>query len=126
MKTILVDAWKTFVTEDGVHKEMYDMLERYENQKLILTNATLEQMQTLGIVDMPYEVFSMHHAPDKIDKQYYEVMLDKYVLQIDDLIYFEHSADACAVATDLGIKTYHYDCEAQDIEAVEKFIKSNL
>ena len=39
MKTSLVDAWNTFVTEDGINRPMQKLLDKYANSKIILTNA---------------------------------------------------------------------------------------
>ena len=40
MKTILVDAVDCFVSNKGeINQAMYKMLERYENPKIIVTNA---------------------------------------------------------------------------------------
>ncbi len=61
MKTILVDAWNTFVTKDGVFTELQTLLDSFENTKIILTNANDEQMVEFGIVNMPYEVFTLKH-----------------------------------------------------------------
>lgn len=44
MKTILVDAWNTFVTEEGMFREMHEMLEQYPNKIIILTNANDAQL----------------------------------------------------------------------------------
>ena len=54
MKTILVDAWNTFVTSEGMFEEMKEMLDEFSNDKIILTNANDEQLIKLGIVNMPY------------------------------------------------------------------------
>lgn len=43
MKTILVDAVNAFVIKGGgVFKEMHDLLETFENRKIILTGANDE------------------------------------------------------------------------------------
>jgi hypothetical protein len=47
MKAILVDAWNTFVTPDGMNQEMYTMLEGFPNRKIILTNANPEEQKKL-------------------------------------------------------------------------------
>ena len=36
MKTILVDAWNTFVKNNTIDSDIYKILESYENQKIIL------------------------------------------------------------------------------------------
>jgi hypothetical protein len=43
MKTILVDAWNTLFLEDGIFREMYEMLEELPNKKIVLTNANQEE-----------------------------------------------------------------------------------
>ena len=126
MKTILVDAWNTFVTDEGMFKEMKDMLDEFENDKIILTNANEEQKVKYGIVDLPYGVFTLEHNPDKIDPEYYKKMLEHFSLTSDEVIYFEHSEDAVKSAQSVGIKTFHYDKEAKDLNALREFLKSNL
>jgi hypothetical protein len=80
MKTILVDAWNTFVTEHGVFADMQKMLDEFANPKIILTNANDEQLVQLGIVHMPYPVFTLKHNPDKVDPTYYTTMLQHFFI----------------------------------------------
>jgi len=40
---ILVDAWNTLVTEDGINNQMLSLLNQYETRKVIVTNATEEE-----------------------------------------------------------------------------------
>ena len=79
MKTILVDAINTLVDkETGIFQEMYELLERYPNRKIIVTNADDEQVKKFGLDTMPYEVFTMKHNPNKTDPLYFETLLEKY------------------------------------------------
>ena len=44
MKTILVDAINCFVSNHGeIFQEMFEMLEKYPNKKILLTGANDEQ-----------------------------------------------------------------------------------
>jgi HAD superfamily hydrolase (TIGR01509 family) len=126
MKTILIDAWNTFITGEGMFQEMYELLEQYPNPKLILTNANDEQLIELGIVDMPYEVFTLKHNPDKVDPIYYQTMLSKFNFDPSQLVYFEHNADAVASAAGVGITVFHYDKEARDLASLKNFLDQNL
>lgn len=108
MKTILVDAWNTFVTESGINHDLYDFLEQYENPKIIVTNANEEQKVTLGIVDMPYPVFSLSHHPDKDNPVYFEKLFEEYDLHKEIVIYFEHNIDAVNAAKSLEVPAFHY------------------
>ena len=127
MKTILVDAIDAFVIEgEGIFKEMHEMLEGYPNRKIILTGANDEQMNRFGLNDMPYEVFTLKHNPEKTDPKYYEQMLQNFGLTKDDVIYFEHDKDAVKSATSIGINTYHYDSTKKDLDALKSFVTKNL
>ena len=123
MKTILVDAWNTFVTLEGISVEMKEMLDTFENRKIIVTNANAEERIKYGIVDMPYEVFSLEHNPNKPDPQYFVKLMEYYNLTPEEIIYFEHNPEAVEAARSLGIIAYNYDKDAKDIKAVEEFIR---
>ena len=95
MKTILVDAVQAFVIPDyGIYEEMYTMLETYSHPKIILTGANDEEMKLFGLDNMPYEVFTLHHNPEKSNPLYYEKMLAYFCLDIDDVVYFENKKEA--------------------------------
>ncbi len=127
MKTILVDAINAFVLKDeGIFNEMYKMLEQYPNRKIILTGANDEQMEKFGLNDMPYEVFTLKHDPEKTDPKYYQMMLKHFNLSAADVVYFEHNEDAVESAQSVGINTFHYDKDAKDLEALKKFIDGSL
>jgi len=127
MKTILVDAINAFVLKDeGIFNEMYKMLEQYPNRKIILTGANDEQMEKFGLNDMPYEVFTLKHDPEKTDPNYFNMMLKHFNLSADDVVYFEHNEDAVKSAQSVGINTFHYDKDAKDVEALKKFIDESL
>lgn len=126
MKTILVDARNTFVTESGINEDIKNLLDWFPNRKIIVTNANDEQLITLGIVNMPYEVFTLKHNPDKIDPKYFETLLNTYQLTADEIIYFEHNTDAIQSAQSLWITTHHYNKDEKDIEKLKEFIIQNL
>lgn len=126
MKTILVDARNTFITAEWVDQNLKTFLDSLENPKIILTNANEDEKIKFGIVNMPYEVFSLSHNPDKIDCVYYQKMLEKYWLKADEVVYFEHNPDAVKSSKSIWINTFRYDKEKKDIEWVKDFIKNNI
>ena len=90
MKTILVDAVNTFFLKDhGIFWEMQRILDSFPNSKVICTNATNEDMASLWIQNMPYEVFSLQHDSEKTDPKYYSILLKNLTLKPPDVIYFE-------------------------------------
>jgi len=125
-KIILLDAWNTFVTEDGIFKELQVVLDTFENKKIIVTNANQEQKVKFGIVDMPYEVFSLSHNPDKTDPDYFKKLFEHFSLSAKDVVYVEHNKDALKAAEFLGIKSWWYDKDAKDVEKVMEFLQENI
>src|SRR3989344_9642651 len=130
MKTILVDAVYCFVAEkDGIFsifEEMQKLLDSFSNRKVILTGANDEQFKKFGLDDMPYEVFTLKHNPDKTDPAYYQKMLQHFALEKDDVIYFEHDEGAVKSAQSVGIKTYHYDNDKKDLVTLKRFLMDNF
>ena len=127
MKTILVDAVGTFVIEgEGIYKPLHDLLEKYPNRKIILTNANDEQKVKYGLVDLPYELFTLNHNPDKTDPIYFQEMFKHYNLKVEDVVYFEHNPDAVKSAESLGITSHHYDENKKDLDSLKAFLDSNL
>ncbi|GAB4143806.1 MAG: hypothetical protein OHK0017_01630 [Patescibacteria group bacterium] len=127
MKTILVDAVNTFVSPQGqIFQEMYNLLETFQEDKIILTNADDSQIITFGLDKMPYPIFTLKHNPDKPDPQYFQTFLEKYKLKADEVIYFEHNPDAVNSAQSVGINTFHFNKDTRDLIALEKFLKANL
>ena len=127
MKTILVDAIDWLINPDGsVFQEMHVMLEKFSNNKIILTNADYKKDNKYNLNNAPYKVFSLSHNPNKIDSKYYEMMLDEYNLSLGDVVYFDHSEQAVKSAQSIGITTYHYDKDKKDLEALEQFLNENI
>lgn len=129
MKTILVDAVDAFVIESNgnfkIFKKMHDLLETFPNRKISLTGANDEQFKKFGLDKMPYEVFTLKHNPEKTDPKYFEIMLRHFGLKKDEVVYFEHNPDAVKSAKSVGIKSFHYDSEKKDLEALKKFLDEN-
>lgn len=122
MKTILVDAINTFVLKnEGLFKEMHELLETFPNRKIILTNANDEEIAKL-LPNMPYEIFTMRHNPDKPNPEYYKAMLSHFGFNAEDVVYFEHNPEAVESAESVGIKTYHYDKDEKNLGALKEFL----
>lgn len=127
MKTILVDAAGTFVIEgEGIYKPLYDLLEQYPNPKHIVTNANDEQMIKYGLVNLPYEMFTLKHNPDKTDPVYFQKLFEQCNLSADQVVYFEHSAAAVKSAESLSIPTFFYDADKKDVNSLKEFLDENL
>ncbi len=130
MKTILVDAAYCFTIEKAgqfeIFKEMYELLETYPNKKIVLSGADDDKIKFYALDNLPYEFFTLKHNPEKIDPKYYEILLEKYGLDKDDVVYFEHNMDAVKSAESIGIKSYFYDNDKKDLESLKNFLDENL
>ncbi len=130
MKTILVDAVHAFVLKDSgsfkIFDEMHDLLDTFPNRKILLTGANDEELKKFGLDGMPYEVFTLKHNPEKTDPEYYRILLQHFNLGKEDVIYFEHNPDAVKSAQSVGIKTYFYDSDKQDLGSLKDFLVENL
>ncbi len=126
MKTILVDAWNTFFTADGIYQEMFEMLESYSNPNIIVTNANDEQLVQFGINKSPYKVFTLKHNPDKIDSAFFYTLFKEFGLDNKNVIYFEHNPDAVKSAQSVGITTFHYDKDKKDLVTLKLFLDKNI
>jgi HAD superfamily hydrolase (TIGR01509 family) len=127
MKTILVDAINGLVLGDGsILEPMYILLESYPNNKLVLTGANDEQFKHFKLDELPYEVFTLKHNPEKTDPEYFRILLEKYSLETEDVVYFEHNPEAVKTAQSVGITTYFYDHIKEDMDALKQFLDENL
>ena len=126
MKTILVDAVNAFVVDGNINQPLFKLLENYLNKKIILTNASDEQIGKFGLTDLPYKIYTLQHNPDKIDPSYFHQMLEHFKLQFSDVVYFEHNLDAVKSAQSIGIAAYHYDPVLKDLEKLRNFLDNNL
>lgn len=127
MKTILVDAIYGLVLEDGsILQPMLDLLETYKNPKIVLTGANDDQFEKFKLGQVPYEVFTLKHDPEKTDPEYFKILLEKYGLKAEDVVYFEHNSEAAKTAESVGITTYFYDHTKEDMEALKQFFDESL
>ncbi|WP_308991248.1 hypothetical protein QLS71_001775 [Mariniflexile litorale] len=125
MKTILVDAWNTFITKDGIHQELKMLLDGYPNEKIIVTNADKEELISFGIVNMPYPVFSLSHKPNKTNPEYFKTLLLEYNLSTENVLYFEHNEKAIASAQSLNINSFWLET-GSPLNDLKLFLDSNL
>jgi HAD superfamily hydrolase (TIGR01509 family) len=130
MKAILVDAVRCFVVEKAgkfeIFQEMKDLLDTFPTRKIILTGASDEQFKKYNLDNMPWEVFTLKHNPEKTDPEYFKILLEKFGLQPEEVLYFEHNPEAVKSAESMGIKTLYYNHMERDLSALQKFLEEHL
>ncbi len=98
---------------------MFELLEKYPNPKITLTGANDEQWKLFNLDVSPYEVFTLKHNPEKTDPEYFKILLARYNLKPNEVIYFEHNQLAVESAGYIGITSYYYDHTKQDMVALK-------
>jgi len=130
MKIILVDAVNTLIVENNngfsIFKQMQALLDSFDNQKIIITNANDEQFEKFNLKNLPYEVFTLKHNPDKTDPQYFKTLLDHFQLRAEDVVYFDHNPEAVKSAESNRITSHRYDPDKKDLLKLKNFLYKNL
>jgi FMN phosphatase YigB (HAD superfamily) len=127
MKIILVDAIHCLIYPGGeIFEEMKWLLDWYSNKKIILTGANPEQSKQHRLDQVPYELFTLSHNPEKTDPLYYATFLKEKNLTAWECVYFENSLEAVKSARSVGITTHHYDRELKDLVALQQFLDKEL
>ena len=122
MKTILVDAWNTFVKNKKIDLRLLKILEKFPCDKIIVTNANLSEQKDLGIINMPYSVFSLSHNPEKTNKLYFDRLCNEQKLKKEELLYIEHNIVSVETAKTFGIKSILFN---ENYLEIEEFLNQN-
>ena len=122
MKTILVDAWNTFVKNKKIDLRLLKILEKYPCDKIIVTNANASEQKDLGIINMPYSVFSLSHNPEKTNTLYFDILCNEKKLKKEELLYIEHNIDSFETAKIFGIKSILFK---ENYLEIEEFLNQN-
>jgi len=123
-KFILVDAVHCLVDKEGnVNQKLKTYLDSLKNRKIVLTNAPFEKHKKFFRNIKDYEIFTLEFKPEKNNPEYYKKFLKKFNLSASDVIYFEHDKEAFNSAKSVGIGTFFYE---NNVEDVKKFIKDSL
>lgn len=125
-KIILVDAWNALFTENGIDKQMQEILDTFENKKIVATNADDEEIIKFGIDKSPYKIFTLKHNPNKDCAIYYQELFKKYDIVAENVIYFEHNLNAVKSAQKNNILTFHFHKDKRNLGELRKFLNSNL
>lgn len=76
MKIILIDAVHALIIKGhGLNQELISLLDRYDEPKLIVTNANNDEIREYGIDQAPYNIFTLQHNPNKTDPEYFSKLL---------------------------------------------------
>lgn len=105
---------------------MNNIFVTYPNRKIVLTGANDKEFSQHGLDKIPYEVFTLKHNPEKSNPNYYKILLEKFDMIVEDLIYIEHNLEAVRSAESLNINVFHYNKDLRNINKLNQFLKINI
>jgi alanyl-tRNA synthetase len=124
-KTLLVDGMHCLYDKNfTLNQELLDKLLALQVDIIVVVNGfAQEAMKLLGATNV--KVFSCEvEKIKKENKQFFEILKDKYKLNSKDVIYFDHDSNNLKGANDAGISlTILYK---NNNEKIISFIKNNL
>ena len=122
IKAILVDA--TFCLIDpkkGINNELAEIVKGTHKIIIVLSNSDEKEIkQKLG--DYNFEIFSLNNNPNKENSKYFKLLLEKYHLNSQEVIYFDHKKDYVNSAKEIGINSVVYKNNNQ----IKEFIETNM
>ncbi len=121
-KAILVDAINCLIDKGkGLDKEIAEFLNNLNVKIIIVTNTEEKEIKS-KLEKYNFDVFTLLKNPDKSNLDYFKILLDKYKLKAEEVIYFDHKEENIKSAKSIGITSELYKNNGQ----VEKFIEENI
>jgi HAD superfamily hydrolase (TIGR01509 family) len=122
---------KSIILVDGMHclydkgfkinKELLEIIGSFDNKKVLVVNGYSEKAKEI-LNEYGIEIFSLEDEKIKKDNvKFFERLLQKYRLNSQQLIYFDHAEENIDSAKKLGIKSILY----KDNNQIKGFIEKN-
>ena len=128
-RLILVDGMHCLYDENfNINKELLGLINNLNTHTVLTVNGFREK--GLNLVknydknyDTNWEAFSLEEKKIKKDSsEYFEVLLKKFNLEAEEVMYFDHDKNNVETAKKLGILSKHYT----DIKSIKNFVEDNL
>jgi len=108
-RVILVDGMECLYDENfKINRELLDIIHSFNSHYILTINGFKEKGRNLvknTNYDTNWEAFSLEERGiKKDDPKYFKILLEKFNLNPDDILYFDHSKDNINSANKFGIK----------------------
>lgn len=126
---ILVDLINTlYIKDQGLDQELFKILSGYSNKKIIVTNAEHSKIEKLDLSKTKdlYEIFTLQSRPRKENKDYFDQLINKFNLNINEVLLIDHNPEVVKLAKSYGIKALLFDKDNKNYNLVSKFLAENL
>jgi alanyl-tRNA synthetase len=122
IKVILTDAINALIDKSGkLNKELAEILQNTGKKIVVVTNAEISEIKSkLG--NYNFEIFSLLRNPEKSNSKYFKVLLEKYNLKPEEVIYFDHKEENIKSAKENTINCVKY----KDNNQIKTFIEANM
>ena len=128
-RLILVDGMDCIYDENfKPNQELLKIINSFNSHYMLVVNKFREKGHNLVknydiTKDTNWEAFSLEEKEiKKTNPEYFRVLLTKFNLVPEEVIYFDHDKNNVETAKKLGILSKHYT----DNQSIKKFIKDNL
>jgi HAD superfamily hydrolase (TIGR01509 family) len=120
--TLLVDGMFCLYDKDfRINEELLGLLKNIDNKKILVVNGYKDEAEEL-LKNHGFEVFSFEGKIKKDNEQFFKKLLEKYSLNKEDVIYFDHAEENIKSARNVGILSELYKNNNQ----IKKFIEPNI
>jgi len=122
-KTILVDGmFCIYDKEFNVNKELLKIINSFNARKILVVNGFREKGKQ-ALIGSGFLAFSLEEEKIKKDNpEYFKILLSRYNLKLDEVLYFDHDENNVKTAKNLGIISTQY----LNNEQIEEFLKIKI
>ena len=123
-RVLLIDGMHCLYDENfNINKKLFDALQNFNCRKIIVVNNFKEKAEAL-LKEYGYEIFSFNGKILKNKKEFFEKLMEKYKIEKDEIIYFDHDDENVDTAEEAGIKNaLVYDGK---IKKIQDFVKNKI
>lgn len=125
-RVLLVDGMHALYDEEfKSNQELLGQLDQINCQKILVVNGHGDKAREL-FGPLGYEVFTLEMAVTKDNKDFFVKLNEKYQLDFDDYLYFDHKQENLNGAKSAGINQTYLFSLGEDIIKLRAFIDQNL
>jgi len=128
-RIIIVDGMYCLYDKDfNLNRELLNVINRFNSHNLLVVNKFREKgcdlVKNYDLTkDTNWEAFSLEENDIKKENpEYFKILLKKFGLIPEEVIYFDHDEKNVEIAKNIGILSKHYD----NVKSIKKFIEDNL
>ena len=115
-RTIFLDGMHCIYDKDfNINQELLNIVNSFEENKILVVNGFREKGHK--VLGEKFKAFSLEEEGiKKSNPEYFKRLMSKFNLKPKNCVYFDHSEENVKSAESLGIKSFHYKNNNQQIK----------